>query len=112
MGVGLSTNTRSELLALWTLLYLAKSLGLPTLHIHGDSTVIINWFNRRSTLSSLALDGWCQCIYDLEPYIIQLDAVHIFREHNTKADSLSKEALTLASGLLQCTEFTDGECTD
>ena len=100
MGVGLSTNTRSELLALWTLLYCAKSLGLPTLHIHRDSTVIINWFNIRSTLSSLALDGWCQCIRDLEPFFIQLDAVHIFREHNTKVDSLSKEALTLALGHL------------
>ena len=39
-------------------------------------------------------------------------AVHIFREHNTKADSLSKEALTLALGYFQFIEFTDGECTD
>ena len=36
--VGLSTNTRFELLALWTLLYCAKSMVLPTLHIHGDSS--------------------------------------------------------------------------
>ena len=35
MGVGQSTNTRSELLALWTPLYMAKSYGLPSLHIHG-----------------------------------------------------------------------------
>ena len=95
MGVGLSTNTRFELLALWTLLYCAKSMVLPTLHIHGDSIAIINWFNRRSALTLLALDGWCQRICDMEPYFIQLKVVHIFREHNTKADSLSKEALTL-----------------
>ena len=57
MGVGQSTNTRYKLLALWTLLFMAKSFGLPTLHIHGDSSIIINWFNRRSTLSSLALEG-------------------------------------------------------
>ena len=112
LGFGLSTNTRFELLALWTLLYCDKSMVLPTLHIHGDYIAIINWLNRRSSLTLLALDGWCQCIHDMEPCFIQLKAVHIFREHNTKADSLSKEALTLASGLLQYIEFIDGECTD
>ena len=56
MGVGQSTNTTSELLALWTLLISAKLFSLPYLHIHGDSSVIINWFNRRSVLSSLSLD--------------------------------------------------------
>ena len=45
LGVGLSTNTISELLDLWTLLHCAKIMGLPHLHIHGDSAVIINWFN-------------------------------------------------------------------
>ena len=48
----------------------------------------------------------------MEPYFIQLKAVHIFREHNTKADSLSKEALTLALDYFQFTKFIDGECTD
>ena len=62
MGVGWSKNTRLELLVLWTLLFMAKSYGLPSLHIHGDSSVIINWFNRRSSISSLALDGWCHNI--------------------------------------------------
>ena len=85
---------------------------LPTLHIHGDSTAIINWFNRRSALTLVALDGWCQRIRDMDPYFIQLIEVHIFREHNTKAASLSKEALTLASGHFQFTKFTDGECID
>ena len=86
-------------------------MALPTLHIHGDSIATINWFNRRSALDFLALDGWCQRIHDMEPYFIQLKAVHIFREHNTKADCLSKETLTLASGHFQFIEFTDGECT-
>ena len=85
LGVGLSKNTIFELISLWNILYCAKSMVLPTLHIHGDSTTIINWFNRRSTLTLLALDGWCQCIRDMEPYFIQLKSVHIFREHNTKA---------------------------
>ena len=59
LGVGLSTNTKSELLALRTLLHYAKIMGLPNLHIHGESVVIINWFNQRSALTLLTLDGWC-----------------------------------------------------
>ena len=42
LGCGRSTNTRAELLALWASLYIAKDIGLPYLHIFGDSFVIIN----------------------------------------------------------------------
>ena len=55
MGCGLSTNTRSELLALWVLLVFTKNIGLPYLHIRGDSSAIINWFNERAVLSALKL---------------------------------------------------------
>ena len=43
LGCGSSTNTRAELLALWASLRVAKDIGLPYLHIFGDSLVIINW---------------------------------------------------------------------
>ena len=112
MGVGPSTNTRSKLLALWTLLHCVNHMGLPSLLIHGDSVVIINWFNHRSALTLLSLDGWCHYIRELETDFIQLTATHIFREQNTMADNLSKEALTLPQGQLQFAEFTNGECID
>ena len=41
LGCGCSTNTRAELLALWASLRVAKDMGLPYLHIFGDSSVII-----------------------------------------------------------------------
>ena len=72
LGLGPSTNTRAELLALWNLLHCAKSMGLPHLHILGDSTVIINWFNHQSALSLLTLDGWCLHIRELESHFIHL----------------------------------------
>ena len=111
MGCGQSTNIRSELLALWTLLITSKMSGLPCVHIHGDSSAIINWFNRRSLLSSLTLDGWCQNIRDLESSFLQRDACHVYREYNVMVDGLSKEALSMALGLLHYSEFTEGECT-
>ena len=42
LGCGHNTNTRAELLALWASLHIAKDIGLPYLHIFGDSSVIIN----------------------------------------------------------------------
>ena len=45
MGCGRSTNTRSELLALWVQLVFTKFIGLPYLYIRGDSSAIIKWFN-------------------------------------------------------------------
>ena len=108
LGVSLSTNNRVELLELWTLLHCVNHMGLPSLLIHGDSVVIINWFK----LTLLSLDGWCHYIRELETDFIQLTTTHIFREHNTMANKLSKEALTLPQGQLQLAEFTNGECID
>ena len=51
LGCGSCTNTRVELLALWASLRVAKDIGLPYLHIFGDSSVIINCFHVPSRLS-------------------------------------------------------------
>ena len=53
LGCDQSTNTQSELLALWVLLIFSKHIGLPYLHIRGDSSAIINWFNGLATLETL-----------------------------------------------------------
>ena len=50
LGVGSSTNTRAELLALWAVLRVSAMMGLPTQLIFGDSMVIISWLNGLSTL--------------------------------------------------------------
>ena len=43
MGCGQSTNTRYELLALWSLLSFAAYIGIPTLWVFGDLQLIIKW---------------------------------------------------------------------
>ena len=54
LGCGMSTNT---LLALWALLYWENFLGLPYMHIFGDSSVIINWAMGKAALACLVLDN-------------------------------------------------------
>ena len=79
IGRGQSTNTRSELLALWVLLVFSKHIGLPYLHIRGVSSAIINWFNGMATLETLDLVGWCTEIMTLRSYFIHLESAHVFR---------------------------------
>ena len=110
MGCRQSTNTRSELLALQTLLAFAKELGLPSLHVFGDSTAIINWATQKEALTDLNLEGWCHNIVLLKSFFHHLELQHVYREFNVKADGLYKEALIMGSDLLHFTEFTDDEC--
>ena len=77
LGCGPSTNTRAELLAFWTLLLVAQKMGLPFLHIYGDSTVIINWANKRASLSSLELNHWCDNTRTLMEGFVWLDIRHV-----------------------------------
>ena len=72
-GYGHNTNKRAELLALWTLLYFAEAIGLPSLHIYGDSFDVINWENNKATLSSLDLGFWCENISRLKDSFHMLD---------------------------------------
>ena len=83
------------------------SLGIPSLHIFGDSSLIINWALGKATLSCLTLDYWCVAIRHMMPLFLRLDMQHIYREHNQCADGLSKEALNLALGLYYIFEFYD-----
>ena len=57
MGCRRRANTREELSELWDLLHFVKEIGIPTLHVYGDSYVIINWENDKEALSAIDLDG-------------------------------------------------------
>ena len=108
MGCGHNTNTRVELLALWALMNFAAATGLHSLHVCGDSSVIINWANDEATLSALDLDYWCDNITELKSSFLSLDFRHVYREHNKNADCLSKEVLCIASRLLSFLELYEG----
>ena len=58
----------------------------------------------KATLSSLNLDGWRDNIMDLKAFFHTLYLHHVFREHNKRADSISKEVLPMAEGPLSFTE--------
>ena len=90
-------------MALWDLLFFLKDIGIPSLHVYGESSVIINWANEKAKLTALDLDAWCLNIVELKAYFLMLDFLHVYREHNERADSLSKDVLPMAIGLLSFT---------
>ena len=102
-------STRVELLALWASLYITKDIGLPYLHIFGDSSVIINLEKGESTLDIVNLEAWCLNTKMLMYSFTLLDFSHVYREHNKRADILSKEGLCRALGHLLLTESYDDE---
>ena len=72
---------------------------MPYLHIFGDSSVIINWERNESTLAMVNLEAWCINTRKLISLFTFVDFSHVFKEHNKRADTLSKEGLTMVVGL-------------
>ena len=95
---GIGTNTRAELLALWSILHLAKLFGIETIQIIGDSRIIVDWFRGRVMLDSLTLTHWMDRIMQLKSYFTMVNIQHVYREINTAADNLSKLALDGPAG--------------
>ena len=107
LGCGLSTNTRVELLSLWVLLFFSKETGIPSLHVYGDSSVIINWENDKEKISALNLDAQCHNIASLKAHFLSIEFQHVYRENNEKEYKLYKEVLSMATILLSFTEYCE-----
>jgi len=108
LGAGYCTNTKAELVGLWALLHSAQVMGIPTLNVFGDSSVIINWEKGTAGLSTPNLSHWCRETRNLYTCFLKLSFSHIYHEHNQLADSLSKSALSLAPGVGSYTEIFEG----
>jgi ribonuclease HI len=111
LNCGSGTNTRAELLGAWALLTLANRLSLKTIHVMGDSKIIIDWLRRKGQLQVLSLDCWKDSITGLISTFQKISFDHVYREENQAADSLSKLALTREPGKLtyfQCIEEHEG----
>jgi len=100
INLGPGTNTKAELLGLWTTLTLAASWSLDALHVQGDSKVIIDWISNKGRLNSILLTGWMQKSRDLLQCFSNISFLHVSRVFNRTADALSKRALSEETGKL------------
>ena len=90
---GYGTNTWSELLALWSILHFARSMGIESIQLAGDSRVIVEWFKGIFHLESVHLTFWMDRILQLKRQFSVISIQHVYREINHGADLLSKQAL-------------------
>jgi ribonuclease HI len=97
---GRGTNTKAELIGLWTTLLLASFWSLDHLQVIGDSKVTIDWINGSCQLHSFHAEGWKHKTLQLARTFTDISYRHLPRSHNSVADALSKRALRQKVGRL------------
>jgi len=108
INCGLGTNSKAELLGLWTSLALASLWSLDQILVLGDSRIIIDWINRECALHSVHMEGWKDRTRQLSKQFRDIQFRHIPRIHNQQADALSKGALSEVVGRLSIFHSENG----
>jgi hypothetical protein len=91
---------------------LAQRLDIEDLILLGDSKVIIDWLNDKAKLRSAALECWKERTTVAKRLLKSFIAIHIYRDENSIADQLSKQALTRPPGKLTFARWEDGKRID
>lgn len=109
LGLGIGSNNFAELSALYNLLHFALSHHISQINIFGDSMVVVNWINNVTNCHAHMLNNLFQNTLTLKAAFEHFSCVHIYREHNSEADKLSKEASSLPRGNGQIVEQNGSE---
>jgi len=87
---------------------LANHMEIPSLHVMGDSKVVIDWLNDKGRLMVPSIEGWKKITKILIQNFQSIVFQHIFRVFNSNADFLSKQALMESEGLITYYKWTNG----
>jgi ribonuclease HI len=98
LNCGPGSNTRAELMGAWALLTLASRLFINDLHVKGDSMIVINWLRDKGRLQVISLECWKDRLVDLIKLFQHISFDHVYRDDNSEADNLSKQALQKQPG--------------
>lgn len=112
MDVGFGMNTKSELLALWGLLFFAIHKKFLALQVRGDSKAIIDWALNKHEIHSVELEHWLSRVKDLFRQFSYLSFQHVYSEYNALADDLSKRAISLGIGAIHWEEYSENSMID
>jgi hypothetical protein len=105
---GEGNNMKEELLGLWGLFHLAKTLSLSRLMIAKDSKVTIDLIKGATSLNCIYLRPWQQKIKALQEQFESVKYIHVHIIFNHIVDHLSKQVLNCSLGLLFLEENLDG----
>lgn len=93
MNLGRGTNNFVELSTAKHLIHFALEKHCTHLQLFGDSKLVCNWLNRTSHCFAFTLRHILDEAHMLSTSFDKFVCQHIYREHNTGADYLSKNAV-------------------
>jgi ribonuclease HI len=99
-NLGPGSNNVAEFNALLVLLKSAMERNVQTQQVLGDSKFCTDWMLRTLQLDHLVLLQLGQQLKILSSHFTPIHFMHIYRELNGSADTLSKEALSLNENVL------------
>ena len=86
-------QTPKQSYLLWGLLYFSKTKNIMPVKIFGDSKVIVYWAKGLHDLHIIQLNCWIRRTKELIDFFQNSSFSHIYWEHNSEADILSKQAI-------------------
>ena len=71
--------------------------------------MVIEWSQGRNNITATHLQNLLRDIRSLQPSFEAIQFSHIYREFNTIADTLSKQALAIQPGIIEGEVYGEGE---
>lgn len=84
---------------------------MGSLQVYGDSKISVDWLNSKSSLQNVGLQAVMEQITTMRRSFHLVSFSHIFREHNSKADTLSKAGVSLEAGKIKIQEENESVTT-
>jgi len=108
MGLRGRTNNFAKLSAAYYMIRFPTEKNCHALQLFGDSMIVCDWLNKRSYCWSFSLRHILDEALRLISNFDFFSCNHIYREHNTEANSLSKEGANQEQGIWLIIEKIDG----
>lgn len=89
-----------KVLVLWGLFWFASQLFLDKIWIIGDSKVLIDHMNRKTSINLGSIAHWLERIELLKNSFLDITFRHVYRERNTVADRLLKKGVNGSFGIM------------
>lgn len=108
MGLGKGMKKCAELSAAKYTIHVSLEKQCRNLQLFGDSKTVCNWINKVTNCHAFSLGHIMEEIYRLINLLEEFSCQHTYKEWNTTANLLSKEAAQKPIGTWSILEQTDG----
>ena len=102
------SNNKVELATMHSVLELALNRNITSLHIYGDSKMVVDWVNNKIQIKAPHLQQLHRAIRRLLDSFSSLCITNVYKGLNTDADQLSKMALLLVPDQTEIEEVQVG----